>query len=81
MKLLLFLFALNIFLAEFNRMLWFIILKKYKFLTHKSYSNWDHVILQYVVIAGLIHIVLYLVKIPKFTFGEAPPIPTIAELP
>ena len=51
-------------------MLWVIILYDYKFLSYKLCSRWDHVMLQYAVVAGLIQFVLLLVQTPNFAIGK-----------
>ena len=73
MKNMLLFFAFNIPLAEFTSMLLVIILHEYKLLTHKPNSKWDHLMLHYGMIAGLIQFALYLVQIPDFTIGNQPP--------
>ena len=59
-------------LAEFTNMLWVIILHEYKYLTHKSHSRWDHVMLQYAVIASLIQFAFHLMQIPNLAIGKSP---------
>ena len=54
-------------------MFWVIILQEHKSLTHKPYSKWDWMMLQYAMIAGLIQFTLHLVQIPNFAIGKSPP--------
>ena len=64
----------NIPLAEFTGLLWVIILHEYKSLTRKPRSGWDRMMLQYTVIAGLIH-AHHLVQISNFATGKSPASP------
>ena len=50
-------------------MFWIIILHEYKSLTHKPRFRWDHVMLQYAVIADLIQFAPHLVQTPDFAIG------------
>ena len=76
----LFLFALNVPLAEFISMLWVIILQEYKSLTYKPWSHLEcslwvkdlYLMLQYDVIAGLIQFALHLVQIPQLCNWQPP---------
>ena len=52
--------------AEFTRMLWVIILLENKSIAYKPHSRWYHVMLQYVMIAGLIQFAPHLGQIADF---------------
>ena len=67
----LFRFAFNVPLS-LEICFWFIIRHEYKSLSHKQRSWWNHVMLLYVVIAGLIQFALDLVQIPDFEIGKSP---------
>ena len=54
-------------------MVYVIILYEYKSSINKPRSKWDHVMLQYAVIAGLIQFALYLVQITDFAVSKSPP--------
>ena len=73
MKDVLFPFVFNVLLAELTSMLWVIVLHGYKSLSHKPRSKWDHLILQYAVIACLILFALHLVQFLDLAIGESLP--------
>ena len=75
----LFLFAVNVPLAELTDMLWDIILREYKFLSYNPRFKLNRVTLQYTVIAGLIQFAHHLVQIPDFPIDN--PLQTITEPP
>ena len=52
-------------------MFWVIILHGYKSLTHPLRFRWDCVMLQYALIAGLIHFALHLVQFPTLQLSKA----------
>ena len=47
------------------------VIYEYKFLGHKLHSKWDHMMLQYAVIAGVIYFALHLVQIPNFEISKS----------
>ena len=67
----LFLFAFKVHLAEFTSMLLGHYLSWVRI--HKPHSRWDHVMLQYDTITGLIQLPLHLVQIPDIGIGKSLP--------
>ena len=72
LKNVLFFFAFNAPLVEFISIFWVNIFHENKSLTQKPLSRWDHVMLQYAMIAGLIQFAIHLVKFSDFGIGNSP---------
>ena len=81
LKDMLFLLILNYVWQSLRVFFWVIILLEYKSLDHKLCSRYDHVILQYSVIAGLIQFALHVMQILDFAIAKSCHPPTIKEIP